>query len=85
MEEKLRPTMFILIAPAAITNISYIKINGNLDNFSEIMYYFAFFMLILLISQYKVFIKTRFYLSWWAYSFPISAIIIASILMYKTT
>jgi len=85
LEEKLRPTMFILIAPAAITNISYIKINGNLDNFSEIMYYFAFFMLILLISQYRIFIKTRFYLSWWAYSFPISAIIIASILMYKTT
>lgn len=85
LEEKLRPTLFILIAPAAIANISYIKINWVLDNFGQIMYYFALFMLIFLLSQYRIFIKTRFYLSWWAYSFPISAITIASILMNKTT
>jgi tellurite resistance protein len=49
------------------------------------MYYFSLFLLFLLVTQFKIFIKIRYYLSWWAYSFPIAAITIASILMYERT
>ena len=33
----------------------------------------------------KNFLKIRFYLSWWAYSFPTAAISIATLLVYHLT
>ncbi|HKL43680.1 MAG TPA: SLAC1 anion channel family protein [Candidatus Absconditabacterales bacterium] len=83
IDKKLIPTLFILIAPPAVAMISYTKLNGELSNFSYIMYYFAIFMTMFLITQFKTFTKIKFFLSWWAYSFPISTITIASILMFK--
>lgn len=83
--EKLLPTFFILIAPPAVGFISYVNLNGTVDNFSRILYYFALFLIILLISQYKMFYKIKFYLSWWAYSFPIASVTIATALIFKQT
>lgn len=85
LPEKLMPTFFILIAPPALGFISYIKLIGTIDNFARILYYFASFLTILLFTQIKYFYKIKFYLSWWAYSFPIAAITLATFLMYHTT
>jgi len=85
LSEKLLPTFFILIAPPAVGFISYAKLNGTVDNFAKIIYYFALFLVILLMSQFRVFYKIKFYLSWWAYSFPVASITIATSLIYKQT
>jgi tellurite resistance protein len=82
LPEKLRPTLFILIAPPAIGFISYIKLNGELDNFARILYFFGVFLFVKLIYQFRLFLNPKFYLSWWAYSFPIAALGLSSILMY---
>ncbi len=83
--EKLLPTYFILIAPPAVGFISYIKLTENLNDFARILYYFALFLTILMLFQLKMFRNLKYYLSWWAYSFPISAITIASILFFHLT
>ena len=85
LPEKLIPTFFILIAPPAVGSISYLKLNGMIDNFAKILYFFAIFLVIFLMAQFQMFYKIKFYLSWWAYSFPIAAITIASAIMYKMT
>lgn len=85
LPEKLLPTFFILIAPPAIGFVAYVKLTGNVDSFSKILYYFSLFITILLFAQIKIFYKIKFYLSWWAYSFPVSAITIATILMFHKT
>ena len=87
LPEKLRPTLFILIAPPAIGFIAYVKMNGGeVDNFAKIMYFTALFLTINLFFQFKFFAQIKkFYLSWWAYSFPLSSITLASILMYHTS
>lgn len=85
LAQKLYPTLFILIAPPAIGFISYVKLTGEADVFARILYYIAFFLATLLVFQARVFVKIKFYLSWWAYSFPTAAITIASILMYHMT
>jgi tellurite resistance protein len=82
LPNKLLPTLFILIAPPAIGFISYVRLIGEIDAFAKILYYFALFLTILLFSQFKMFKKIEFFLSWWAYSFPLSAISIASFLMF---
>ena len=83
--EKLLPTMFILIAPPAVGFISSVKLLGEVSDFGRVLYYFALFMAILLFSQVNALKRSRFYLSWWAYSFPIAALTIASMLFYQET
>lgn len=85
LPEKLIPTLFILIAPPAVGFIAYVKMVGSVDNFARLLYYFAFFILMLLVALSRKFYNIKFYLSWWAYSFPIAAISIASILMFNKT
>jgi tellurite resistance protein len=85
LPDKLLPTLFILIAPPAIGFMSYVKLNGEIDNFAKILYFFALFLTILLLAQFKIFCKIKFYLSWWAYSFPIASITIATALMFNVT
>jgi tellurite resistance protein len=80
---KLMPTFFILIAPPAVGFISYVKLAGGLDNFAHVLYYCGLFLTLLLLTQAPRFTRLQFFLSWWAYSFPLAAITIATLLMYR--
>ncbi len=85
LPEKLIPTFFILMAPPAIGFIAYVKLTGSVDVFARLMYYFALFLFIVLLSQIRNFKKIKFYLSCWAYSFPLDALVIATIFIYHET
>lgn len=79
--ERRLPTFFILIAPPAVGFISYLRLNGEVDNFARILYFFAVFLFILLVFQWRMIFRVKFYISWWAYSFPLAALTIATIIM----
>ena len=85
LQEKLIPTFFILMAPPAIGFIAYVKLTGGVDIFARLMYYFSLFLFIALLAQFKHFSKIKFYLSSWAYSFPLDAFTIATIFIYHET
>ncbi len=85
MMEKLVPTLFILFAPPAIAFIAYIKLTGGFDSFARILYSFSLFLFFLVLFKIRVFFRIRFFLSWWAYSFPLAAKTLATILMYHLT
>ena len=82
---KFMPTLFILIAPPAIGFISYIKLTGNLDFFAQILFNLGLFFTILVFVMYKNFINIKFFISWWAFTFPMAAITLSTILMYELT
>ncbi len=81
---KLVPTFFILIAPPAVGFLSYMKLTGELDSLGRILFYFGLFLTLFLFTQVQRFARLKFFLSWWAYSFPLAAITLASMLMYQT-
>jgi len=85
MMKVLQPTLFILIAPPAVGFISYMSLNGmaGVNEFSRILFYTGFFMTLLLFSQSIRFFKLPFALSWWAYTFPIAAITLATFIMFE--
>ncbi|MCK4570912.1 SLAC1 anion channel family protein [Candidatus Bipolaricaulota bacterium] len=89
--DKLLPTLFILFAPPAIAFISYSKLAGlsehisGPDAFARILYYFSLFMLILVLFRIQAFARIKFFLSWWAYSFPLAAQALATVLMLHMT
>lgn len=82
---KFMPTLFILIAPPSIGFISYIKLIGSLDFFAQILFNLGLFFTILVFVMYKNFINIKFFISWWAFTFPMAAITLATILMYELT
>jgi tellurite resistance protein len=85
MAENLMPTTFIMIAPPAVGFISYLNLVPDLDNFARVLYYSALFMTLLLLVQMPRFLRIPFSLTWWAYSFPLAAVTVATLLMYDET
>ena len=85
IEAHLMPTLFILIAPPAVGFIAYLKLAGELDAFARILYFAGLFLTLLLFTQIGRFLGLRFFLSWWAYSFPLAAIGIASLALFGQT
>lgn len=82
LPERLLPTLFILIAPPAVGFISYVKLTGGIDPAARILYYFGLFIFVLMIPQLRMLSRIKYYLSWWAYTFPLAALAIATLLMY---
>jgi tellurite resistance protein len=85
LPERLMPTLFIFIAPPAVGFISWFKLTGNVDAFGRILYFVALFFTLLLLSQFNYFRRLKFFLSWWAYSFPLAAMTIATLIMAKNS
>ena len=82
---KFIPTLFIFIAPPAVAFIAYIKMFGEYDIFASILYNLSLFFSFLLFFMYKNFVNIKFFISWWAFTFPLAAVTIASMLAYKMT
>lgn len=83
MVVKFMPTLFILIAPPAVGFISYFKMFGVIDTFALILFNLALFFTFLVAFMYKNFIKIKFFISWWAFVFPLAAMAISAMLMYS--
>ena len=82
---KLLPTFFIMISPPALSFVAYLQLTHGVvtgvDHFGLFLYYVAIFMTAMLLYRVKKFIVLQFALPWWAYSFPLAAITIASFMM----
>lgn len=81
----LAPTLFVLAAPPAVGFVAYTELVGGLDSFGRVLYYGAVFSTLLLLTQLERFMHLDFTLSWWAYSFPMAAMTVASVVMYQRT
>lgn len=82
LPERLTPTLFILIAPPAVGFVAWVRLDGGeIDAFARILYHVALFLTLLLASNALRFFRLRFFLSTWAYSFPLAAITIATLVM----
>ncbi|WJV52439.1 SLAC1 anion channel family protein [Prodigiosinella aquatilis] len=82
---RMTPMLFILLAPPSVGFISYISLVGELDVFARVIYYIALFLGLLLAMNISRFIKVPFFISSWAYSFPLAALTIASMRMAHLT
>ncbi len=79
--QKFVPTLFILLAPPAAGMISYVKIFG-FDLMAQSLYNIALFFSFLLLFMAKNFVNIKFFISWWAFTFPVAAMSIASLLAF---
>lgn len=82
---KFMPTMFILIAPPAVGFIAYVSMFGQIDMFAHFLFNLALFFTLLIGFMYKNFVKIKFFISWWAFVFPLAAMAISSMVMFHHT
>lgn len=82
---KFMPTLFILIAPPAVGFIAYFKLYNTIDTFAMMLFNLALFFTLLVAFMYKSFVKIKFFISWWAFVFPLAAMAISSMLLYTQT
>lgn len=82
---RLMPTLVILIAPPALGLISYQQLAPGLDPFSRLLYYAAVLFFLVIVSQAPKLVRLPYALSWWAYSFPLAAFTIATLLYGELT
>ena len=83
MAVKFIPTLFILIAPPAVGFIAYFRMFEVIDIFALMLFNIAVFFTLLVTFMYKSFIKIKFFISWWAFVFPLAAMAISAMLMYS--
>ena len=80
---RLLPTLFILIAPPSVGFVAYANLVPELDSLARVLYYSALFLTLLLGGNVMRFIRGGFFISSWAYSFPLAAMTIATFVMAK--
>lgn len=84
LAERFIPTMFIFIAPPAVAFIAYMRTYNSFDFISLMLLMLMYFFVALVFFIGKSYLKIKFYISWWAYTFPLSAAAIASMVAYQT-
>lgn len=78
LPQRLTPTLFILLAPPSIGFMGYISLTDTLDAFARVLYFSALFLALLLTSNALRFFRVPFFISSWAYSFPLAALTLAT-------
>ena len=80
LPERLLPTLMILIAPPAVGFVSFVTMTGGIDPFSRILYYTGVLFFLIILLQVPKLSRISFAMSWWAYSFPLAALTISTLL-----
>ena len=83
LADNFTPTLFIMIAPPALGFIAYVKLEGSFDSFAHILLDIALFLALLLTVMSPRFLRMRFTISWWAYTFPLCIATTAAVIAYK--
>ncbi len=82
MAQKFMPTLFILIAPPAVAFIAYFKLTHQIDFFAQFLYALAIFFTFMVAFMFKQFLGLKYFISWWAFIFPLAAMSIAAMIVY---
>ncbi|XP_022136183.1 S-type anion channel SLAH1-like [Momordica charantia] len=77
----LRPVFFLFFAAPSMASVAWNSINGKFDVFSKMMFFLSVFLFVSLVLRPRLFRKSmrKFSVAWWAYSFPVSVLALASI------
>ncbi|CAK9317283.1 unnamed protein product [Citrullus colocynthis] len=80
----LRPVFFLYIAAPSFASLAWESISGAFDTPSKMLFFLSLFLFTALICRPLLFKRAmkRFSIAWWAFSFPISALALASIEYY---
>ncbi|KAK7312704.1 hypothetical protein VNO77_36776 [Canavalia gladiata] len=76
----LQPVFFLFFAAPSMASLAWNSICGKVDTTSKILFFLSLFLFMSLVSRPLLFKKSmrKFNVAWWAYSFPLTALAMAS-------
>ncbi|KAI8558277.1 hypothetical protein RHMOL_Rhmol04G0078400 [Rhododendron molle] len=76
----LRPVFFLFFAAPSVASLACEAIWGSFDYSSKMLFFLSLFLFLSLVSRPMLFKKSmkKFSVAWWAYSFPLTVLAIAS-------
>lgn len=77
------PTLAVLVAPPAVLMLAFLRLvpDALATPVPQVIYDVAVFFALLLATQVPALARLPFFLSWWAYSFPLAALSAATTVM----
>lgn len=78
LPERLQPTLVILVAPPAVGYLAWVALVGEVDAFARVLLNLAYLFVLIVAVQAPRLAALRFSLSFWALSFPLAAMTVAS-------
>lgn len=75
---RMLPTLMILVAPPAVGFVAWLRLTGGVGPFGHFLLSAAYVFALIVLTQVPKFRAVPFALSWWALSFPLAALTIAS-------
>jgi tellurite resistance protein len=82
---RLVPTLVILIAPPAVAFVAWLRLGHEVDALARILLNAGYLFLGVVLTQATKLFRLPFALSWWALTFPVAALAIASLLFAEAT
>lgn len=76
---RLQPTLVILIAPPAVAYVAWVRLTGGGDPFAQVLLSLGYVFAALVATQLPRILRLPFALSFWALSFPLAALAVASL------
>ncbi|KAK1379017.1 S-type anion channel SLAH1 [Heracleum sosnowskyi] len=78
---RLRPVYFLFVAAPSMGSLAWSSISGSFDTPCKMLFYLSLFLFASLICRPGLFKKAmkKFNVAWWAYSFPLTFLAMASI------
>ncbi|KAL9236949.1 hypothetical protein vseg_011556 [Gypsophila vaccaria] len=76
----LRPVFFLFFAVPSMASLAWSSISGSYDNGSKMLFFLSLFLFASLACRPMLFKKSmrKFNIAWWAYSFPLTMLALAS-------
>ncbi|XP_061356487.1 S-type anion channel SLAH4-like [Gastrolobium bilobum] len=76
----LRPVFFLFFAAPSMASLAWDSICGKFDSASKMLFFLSLFLFMSLVSRPMLFKKSmkKFNVAWWAYSFPLTTLALAS-------
>ncbi|KAM3413141.1 hypothetical protein ACQJBY_004359 [Aegilops geniculata] len=80
LPKELHPVFFFFIAAPSVASMAWASISGEFNDGAKLLYFVSLFLYMSLVVRVNLFRGFRFSLSWWAYTFPITSVAVATVL-----
>jgi tellurite resistance protein TehA-like permease len=80
LPKELHPVFFLFVAAPSVASMAWARISGEFNSGAKLAYFVSMFLYASLVVRVNLFRGFRFSLAWWAYTFPMTSVALATVL-----
>ncbi|KAF6992309.1 hypothetical protein CFC21_009315 [Triticum aestivum] len=80
LPKELHPVFFLFVAAPSVASMAWTRISGEFSDGARLLYFVSLFLYVSLVVRVNLFRGFRFSLAWWAYTFPMTSVALATVL-----